>query len=354
MPNYKKLTIANDSTVLDGRVKAIAQVEKMLQGKDIAAGPKQSLQSERMKLITEIRNGVDKVLLGCDDAERNNRDFCQFLSDAHKTAKQYMDKLPTILKMLETKYEDKLAFLMLRVVGQIEEQVTLMQKETEEILGSGMINDYRDNGWPKSVRAALAYVPERKDAFLLREKNREEGIGLGNTANASKLKVKEYLVRALAMRKTAESLLNAEMGVQKELLQVRKEVADFTTRVEKDVKGLLGEAEGTTTNMNNYVKQAMGVKTVTKDTYKIVLQYEPKIESFSKKLKAKAKTLRIEFGEEAKKALALGPKGMDDPQLKPQLMRADSAIKQLEKEVDAFIKETGPFKKVVEMGKRLK
>jgi len=351
MPNYKALTIEAECKVLDQKVKLIKELDAKLKTPEIAEGPKASLQKQRLVLVGEIGGAIDRVLSGCDVAENNNQVYCNFILTTHQSAKSEMAKVEPIVKKLETAWDDKLGFFLTHTVGQVKQWSLSLNKDDAELRSVKMVGEYRGNGWKTSVTDALPYAPDRKPAFLAREKNRQEGIQHSTKCVGSRDRVREYVTRAEALEKTAQMLLQKEMGEKKDFAKIRAEAIDLADQVVKDSGFLVGQLEGTSNQVKEKVKTIQGVKVLTKDTYKPLLLLEPKMDSLLKEAKGKAKTMRIQLGEQAKKVQV---KGMEDRYFKPQHVRAETAIKKLEVAIENYIKELAMGRKLIEMGKKAK
>ena len=325
MPNYSKLTIEANRAVLNQKLAPIKDIEKKLKDTKLTESAKLQLQSQRANLVPELGPAVDKVLSACDIAENNNRVYCQYIVDGHEAAKAEMAKLEPLLKRLETAWDDKVAFVFTRTIGQIEVWANRLKTDDTEFRAVKMVEEYRGNGWKMAVTEALTYVPDRRGAFETREKNRLDGIALSTGVVGQRTRVGEYVVRAQAMQKTAEMLSDKDQGEPKDFAKIREEAIDFADSVEKQVAQLTGEITSTIAQMERLVKTAMGSKVLNKDSYKPALLFEPKIDAFVKDTKGKAKTMRIQLGELVKK---VGVNGMKDRYFKPQHDRADKAITQ--------------------------
>jgi hypothetical protein len=349
MPNYKALTITAECAILDQKIQQIKDVDSKLNTKDIAEGPKQSLTQQKNLLAGQIGQAIDKVLAACDVAEQNNRDYCQYMVDGHRAAKVEMDKIDPLLKRLEIAWDDRAAFVLTHAVGQVEEWETKLKKDDEALRAVKMVDEYRGNGWKTSVNGGLPYAKDRAAAFATREKNRQTGIEMSTAAVQQRARVFEYVTRAKALQKTASALLDHAMGAEKNYVKIRDEMIDFVNKLEKTVNEYSGQFLSTKAQMDRLIKTALAVKAPTKDTYKPVLLFEPKIEPFLKELRGKAKTMKIEFGEESKKVQV---KGMPDRYFKPQLARADTLIKQFDKGYADFEKALIPMRKLIEVGKK--
>jgi hypothetical protein len=349
MPNYQKLTIEAERALLDQQVKAIEEIDSKLKTKDIAQGPKASLEEARRKRVVEIGQAIDKVLNACDVAEHNNRVYCQYISDAHAAAKLQMDQLEPLVQGLERAWNDRLALGVIQFVGQVEVWAKRLKTDDEELRSMKMVDEYRGNGWKTSITAALKYAPDRAGEFATRDKNRLAGIELSTKVAGQRNRVGEYVTRAQALQKTASALGDKAMGVQKDLGKLRDELIDYAEKVEKDANGLLGEIVSTTAQVDRIVKAALGVKTPNKETYKPALLFEPKIDVFIKDCKGTIKTMRVVYGEESKKGVSLGERYSKLP-----LQRADTAIKKLEAATEGFVKNSAAIRKVIEVGKKFK
>ncbi len=343
MPNYKPLTITAEVATLDKKLQSIKDVDEKLKKSNTPP-----LQQERAKLVTEIGQSVDKILAGADVAESNNRAYCDYIVQGHDAAKQMMDKMPEVLKRLETAWDDKLAFMLNQIVGQITMWKKKLEQDDKELRAVKMVDEYRGNGWKISITSALTYVPDRTGAFQTREKNRQDGIQLSTTVVGKRDRIGEYVTRAEAMEKGAAALLDKNMGADKDYLKLRDELFDFADSTEKDVLDRVGQLDGTLANANTKLKNALGVKVQTKDSVKPLLLIEPKLDSLLKDCKGRVKTLRTLAAELAKRA------PVTDKRFKAPYDRANAAIGKLETKIDEYVKGLLPARKLIEQGKKLK
>jgi hypothetical protein len=119
MPNYRALTILAELVTLDKELEGVAKVEKLLQNKDIAEGPKNSIEERRKGHLARIGQAVDRVLLACDVAEANNQAYCQYMLDVHLEAKGEMDKIQMLLPQLEKAWDTNKAIALRNAADEV-------------------------------------------------------------------------------------------------------------------------------------------------------------------------------------------------------------------------------------------
>jgi hypothetical protein len=316
MSHYTPLTINKECSTLEEKMKVVSNLDEELKSRSKAQND--LVQQQRKKLLPPVADAIDDVLAACDVAKENVKLFCNDTTQCHADAKEEMVHVKGILDQLQAAWHDQTLALLKTYVGHIVQLEKTLTKYQEDLEKTGMSQQYKSETWRTDVSRAVKYVADRKSKFDQRVNDYHEVLADMTKTVAVKTRVSEYVARAHAMEKTAHVLQAQHQGEQKNFLKIRNEMFDFATSVERDVAKHIALIEKHTEAIKrNNMTKAM-------------------LEAFLKNVKGRAKTMRVELQQEAKKVPA-----NSGNHFKPILTRAELAIKKLDDGIRIYQTEVG-------------